>query len=105
MEVYEAIKLKKSVRVYDTKSILNEVLLRVLEAGRVAPSANNCQPWYFIVVKSQEKRKVLSKRMFTRFLTDCPIVIIGCGEKDKIFHVVVSVLQCIRWFSQQLRKD
>ena len=88
MEVYEAIKLRKSVRAYDKKPIPDEILVRVLEAGRVAPSANNGQPWHFVVVGGQEKREVLSKRMFTRFLTECPVVIVGCGEKDRRHHVV-----------------
>ena len=88
LEVYEAIKIRKSVRAYDTKPIPDDVLMRVLEAGRAAPSANNAQPWHFIVVKSPEKREILSKRMFTRFLVESPVVLVGCGEKNKRFHVV-----------------
>jgi len=88
LEVYEAIKTRKSTRAYDAKQIPNDVLLRVLEAGRVAPSANNSQPWHFIVVKNPEKREVLSKRMFTRFLIESPVVLVGCGEKEKRLHMV-----------------
>ena len=66
MEVYEAIKIRKSVRAYDNKPIPEEILLKVLEAGRAAPSATNAQPWHFIVVKSPGKREILSKRMFAR---------------------------------------
>jgi nitroreductase len=88
MEVYEAIKIRKSVRAYDTKPIPEDVLIRVLEAGRVAPSANNAQPWHFIVVKSLEKREILSKRMFARFLVESPVVVVGCGEMNGKFSVV-----------------
>lgn len=88
MEVYEAIRIRKSVRSYDATPVPDEVLMRVLEAGRAAPSANNGQPWHFIVVKSQEKREVLSRRMFARFLLESPIVIVSCGDKGARFNVV-----------------
>ncbi len=88
MELYEAIKKRKSVRSYEITPIPDDVLMRVLEAGRVAPSASNAQPWHFIVVKSLEKRAILSKRLFARFLVESPIVLVGCGDREKRFHVV-----------------
>ena len=88
MEVYEALKIRKSVRAYDNKPIPEDILLKVLEAGRAAPSATNAQPWHFIVVKSPGKREILSKRMFTRFLVESPVVLVGCGERNKRFHMV-----------------
>ena len=88
MEVYEAIKIRKSVRSYDATPVPDDVLMRVLEAGRAAPSANNGQPWHFIVVNSREKREVLSKRLFARFLLEPPIVIVGCGDRRGRFYVV-----------------
>lgn len=88
LEVYEAIKARKSIRAYEAKEIPIVALKRVLEAGRSAPSAGNAQPWHFIVVRSQEKRSLLSKRVFTRFLSESPVVLVGCGEKEKRFHVV-----------------
>ena len=48
MDVFEAIKKRKSVRAYDSRPIPNEILLRILEAGRLAPSAGNVQPWHFV---------------------------------------------------------
>lgn len=88
MDVYEAIKTRRSVRAYETRQIPDDVLMRVFEAGRVAPSASNSQPWHFIVVKSPKKREVLSKRMFTKFLVESPVVIVGCGERERRFHLV-----------------
>ena len=88
MEVYEAIMTRRSVRAYVTKPIPEDTLLRVLEAGRAAPSASNAQPWHFIVVKSPNKREILSKRMFTGFLAESPVVLVGCGERSKRYHMV-----------------
>ncbi|TFH14261.1 hypothetical protein E4H04_10530, partial [Candidatus Bathyarchaeota archaeon] len=76
MEVYDAIMTRRSVRAYDNKPIPDDILLKVLEAGRAAPSASNAQPWHFIVVKNPGKREVLSKRMFTRFLAESPVVLV-----------------------------
>ncbi|HUT22767.1 MAG TPA: nitroreductase family protein, partial [Sumerlaeia bacterium] len=50
MKVSEAIRQRRSVRAYLDKPVEEEKLLRVLEAGRLAPSANNRQGWKFIVV-------------------------------------------------------
>ena len=51
--VLNAIKSRQSVRKYSDKPIPDEVLNNILEAGRLAPSWVNVQPWKFIVVKSQ----------------------------------------------------
>ncbi len=88
MEVYDAIAARKSVRAYDSRQIPDDALMRILEAGRAAPSANNAQPWHFVIVKSAQKRAVLAKRMFTRFLVESPLVLVGCGERKKRFHIV-----------------
>ncbi|MBM4080403.1 MAG: oxidoreductase, partial [Planctomycetes bacterium] len=48
MDVYEAIRTRRSIRRYKPDPIPDEVLKRVLDAARLAPSANNIQPWKFI---------------------------------------------------------
>jgi nitroreductase len=80
MEVHDAIRTRKSVRAYDPRPIPDDVLARILEAGRIAPSANNRQPWKFIVVKDQAIREKLTDGRWAKFLKDCPVVIAGCGD-------------------------
>lgn len=58
--VMNAIINRKSVRKYSEKPISNEVLNKILEAGRLAPSWVNVQPWKFIVVKNQDTKDLLS---------------------------------------------
>jgi len=48
--VYEAIVKRRSIRRFKPDPISNEALMKILEAGRLAPSAGNRQPWHFIVV-------------------------------------------------------
>jgi len=80
MEVLDAIKNRRSVRKYLPTPIPEDALGRVIEAGRIAPSANNRQPWHFVIVKDPETRKALSGGKWASFLQDCPVVIVGCGD-------------------------
>ena len=50
MESWEAITARRNVRVFDDRAIPDADLDRVLEAGRIAPSSQNNQPWDFVVV-------------------------------------------------------
>jgi len=55
MDFYELVASRSSIRSFDqTRLIPDEVLQRVLNAGRMAPSAKNLQPWRFHVVHSPE---------------------------------------------------
>jgi nitroreductase len=80
-EVFDAIRKRHSVRAYLPDEVPKEKIQRILEAARLAPSAGNAQPWHFIVVKDQQKRKMLSKGRFAKFLVESPVVIVGCGDR------------------------
>ncbi len=80
MDVFETIQKRKSVRSYERKQIPREKLEKILEAARIAPSAKNVQPWHFIVVTNEEKKKELSKGIFAGFLKEASVVIVACGN-------------------------
>jgi nitroreductase len=84
----DAIFNRVSVRHYVDKPVPDEVLRNILEAGRLAPSAMNAQPWHFIVIKNQETKYALSHRRWTGFVKDCAFVIVGCGEKQRYWSKV-----------------
>jgi len=76
MEIFEAIKTRRSVRSYKSDPVPEEKLNKVLEAGRLAPSARNGQNWKFIVVRDEKKRKELAQAAHNRaFVGKAPIVI------------------------------
>ena len=76
MEVFEIIKKRRSVRNYKQESVPEEILKRVLEAARLAPSANNSQDWKFIVVREEKTRKKLAEAAAGQsFIGEAPIVI------------------------------
>ncbi len=81
MDVFEAIQQRRSIRSYQDTPVPRELLEKILEAGRLAPSANNKEPWHFIAVTNAEKRKDLSKGMWAKFLVQAPLVIVACGAK------------------------
>ncbi|MFZ5595911.1 MAG: nitroreductase family protein [Bacillota bacterium] len=53
-EVERLILRRRSVRLYQKKQVPGELIKRILEAGRFAPSAGNCQPWKFVVVRDRK---------------------------------------------------
>lgn len=71
------------MRAYDSRPIPKESLNRVLESGRLAPSAMNYQPWRFVVVTDEAKRKELAKERYAKFLKESPVVIVGCGDRKR----------------------
>ena len=80
MEFYEVIRTRRSVRSYKPDPIPEEVLKRILEAARIAPSGSNRQPWKFILVKDEElKKKVAECCHGQMFIAEAPIVIVACG--------------------------
>ena len=81
MDVFEAVEQRRSIRSYQETPVPREVLEKILEAARLAPSANNREPWHFIAVTDAEKRKALSKGRWAKFLTQTPLVIVACGDK------------------------
>ena len=58
MEVKKAIEERRSIRNFKKEDISNEVVEDILNCGRLAPSAKNRQPWYFVILKDDVKDKV-----------------------------------------------
>ncbi|MGD0996619.1 MAG: nitroreductase family protein [Candidatus Bathyarchaeia archaeon] len=81
MDVFEAVQERRSIRAYKDTAVPREKLEKILEAGRLAPSAKNIEPWHFIAVTDGEKRKILSKGRYAKFLAEAPLVIVACGDK------------------------
>jgi nitroreductase len=61
MEFYEVVKTRRSIRSYKADEVPDEVLNRVMEAVRVAPSGSNRQPWRFLLVRKPELKQKLAE--------------------------------------------
>jgi nitroreductase len=80
MNVFEAIKKRRSIRSYQDKPIEEEKLFRVLEAGRMAPSAKNLQEWRYVIVQDKELRKKVAVAANNQyFISEAPVIIVGCA--------------------------
>jgi nitroreductase len=102
----DLVKARQSVRGYLDKTVEREKIERCLEAARLAPSANNSQPWSFIVVDDPKLKEAVAEKTFdklisfNRFSLQSPVLIliiserpsflsrIGGAVKDKQFSLI-----------------
>jgi nitroreductase len=81
---FTAISQRSSVRAYKATDVEEDKLKKILEAGRLSPSASNRQEWKFIVVRDKETKKKLAKAAFGQtFIGEAPVVIVACGTESK----------------------
>jgi nitroreductase len=81
MEFFETIRTRHSCRAYKSDPVPDDLLNKVLDAARIAPSGSNKQPWKFVVVKDAKTRKALVQACKGQeFIGEAPAVIIACGE-------------------------
>ena len=79
MSLLDLIFGRRSIRRYRSEPIPDDVLKNILEAGRLAPSADNAQPWHFVVITEPEIKEKLSRGRWNRFIKDSAATIVGCG--------------------------
>ncbi|MHC4874402.1 MAG: nitroreductase family protein [Planctomycetota bacterium] len=83
MDIYEAVKSRYSCRNYSDKDVPEELLEKILEAARIAPSAKNFQRWRIIVVRDKETReKLIPAAKDQKFVGQAPVVLAFCSEGD-----------------------
>jgi len=81
MDLFDAIEKRRSIRRFRPEPLAKEDLRRILEAGRLAPSGGNRQPWYFIVVRDLETKRALSTVANNqKFIADADTVIVALGD-------------------------
>lgn len=86
MSVLKVIQDRRSVRKYRGDSIPEDVLLRVLEAVRWAPSGKNLQPWKFILVRDSALKEKLARASAGQFfIAQAAIVVVACGFPDQCY--------------------
>jgi nitroreductase len=89
MNIYEAIEMRRSVREFREDPVSDDSLKRILEAARLAPSAQNAQEYRFVVVKNASTRKALSKAaMGQKFVAGAPVIIAAVSLNPE------SVMEC-----------
>ena len=84
MELYEVVRRRKSVRSFKTTPVPDDVLERVLDAARLAPSARNDQEWRYVILRNRDSIRRVSKAASDhRFIDEAPVLIVCCAETDR----------------------
>ena len=85
MEVFEAIKNRRSIRRFRKQEIEKEKIEKILEAATYAPSSGNLQNWEFILVKDENSKKEIAKiSLNQKFIEEADFLIIVCSNQEKI---------------------
>ncbi|NWG11263.1 nitroreductase family protein [Candidatus Bathyarchaeota archaeon] len=83
MDIFEDIEKRRSIRKFKHEPVANSGLKRILEAGRLAPSGSNRQPWLFIVVKDLARKKALASAAKNQgFIADADTVVVALGVSE-----------------------
>ncbi len=83
MEFQELIRRRYSVREYLPEPVSEEALARILEAGRLAPTAANRQPFRIVVLHTAGRLEALGRVYRRHWFVQAPIVICVCGVPEE----------------------
>lgn len=84
LEFYDFIKSRRSIRQYRPQLISQDQLIRIIEAGKWAPSAHNSQPWRFFIIQGAADKERLANAMAEAFHQDL--------KKDGVESAVIDKL-------------
>ena len=107
MDVFKAIKNRRSIRAYRSNPVPQEFLIKILDTARWAPSAGNLQTWEFIVVKEQVIRGYLGDAAFGQdFIGEAPLTIVVCsieqrsariyGSRGRLFYCLLDAAAAVQ---------
>lgn len=83
MTFLELAQKRYSVRGYTEAPVSDEMLKQILEAGRLAPSAANFQPWHFIVVRDPAVKARLAEAYKKDWFRNAPVIIVVCASPNQ----------------------
>jgi nitroreductase len=78
MSCIDLLLTRRSIRKFKDASIPDDVMQKILEAGRQSPSAVNIQPWHFIIVDDQELKNKLGGGILNRMIRKSSFTLVGC---------------------------
>jgi len=95
MDVFEAIKNRRSVRAYQDRPIPEHITHTLLSAIRYAPSGCNLQPWHFVLVKDTQLRQKLAEACAKQmWIAQAPLIIAACGFPKRAYQKIGGSRNC-----------
>jgi len=76
MDLFEAIRNRRSIRRFEDKPVPEDLVKKIIEAGQWAPSACNRQEWKFIIIDSKEVKERILKDTTAYFVGKTPLLIL-----------------------------
>jgi nitroreductase len=87
MEFNDLILNRESIRNYDPmRPVSKETLERILDAGRLAPSAANFQPWHFYLVSSHPVLEKVRRCYEKQWMHEAPHLLIVAGNRKEAWR-------------------
>ncbi|MDE7378669.1 MAG: nitroreductase family protein [Paraprevotella sp.] len=97
MDFSELVQMRQSDRKYEQRPVDRELVVKCLEAARMAPSACNSQPWKFVVVDDPELARKMGEYAaglgMNKFARECPVVVAVVLEKMNFMAGIGSVIK------------
>ena len=94
--ILENMRKRRSVRVFEDREVPNEAIQQILEAARVTQSANNKQPWRFIVIKNKSILTHLAAMAnYGKFISDAPLGIAIVADTKLCQNGISKTLACV----------
>ncbi len=99
MKFLDLVKTRQSVRKYLDKPVEREKIERCLDAARLAPSANNSQPWSFIVIEDPRLKDAVARNTFNKliffnsFSLQAPVLVLIISERPSFFSRIGSAIK------------
>ncbi len=85
-QFYNLSEHRYSCRGYSDKPVTRDLLIAMLDAVRLAPSACNRQPWKFLVIDTPELRHAVQKSYDREWFNSAPVYIVALGLHDVAWH-------------------
>jgi len=98
------VRQRRSIRRYLDKPVEREKILVCIEAARLAPSAENVQPWRFLIIDDPDIKKTFAREVFSgiyffsRFATKAPVLILILARLDIIANRIGKQIQNIHFY-------
>ena len=83
MDALEAILSRRSIRRYTDQPVSAEQIDTLLQAAMAAPSANNEQPWHFIIIQDRQILEEITRvHPYAQMLKDAPLGVCVCADRE-----------------------
>lgn len=104
MDLMELLETRRSVRRFKPDPVPDDLIRRCVEAARIAPSAENAQPWRFLAVRDPEVREKLAQAAFggiyrfTRWASEAPVLLAISARLDFLANRIGAHLQGTQYY-------